>query len=166
MRRKKKYGRFRDWPRTGAHTTLPSTETGQGLELIRPCPLQRLAKDWSSYDLALYRDWPRTGAHRTLPSTETGQGLWSSFDLALYRDWPRTGAHTTLPSTETGQGLELIRPCPLQRLAKDWSSYDISIYADGSVKDGTEMGAGGILDTIHRQSDPNNHNSYAMPAGT
>ena len=35
----------------------------------------------------------------------------------------------------------------LQGLAKDWSSYDLAIYADGSTMNCTAMGGGGILVT-------------------
>ena len=53
----------------------------------------------------------------------------------------------------------------LLRLAMDWSSYDLTIYTDGSVKDRTEMGGGGILSTNGHPSDPTNPHSYAMPTG-
>ena len=53
-----------------------------------------------------------------------------------------------------------------QRLAKHWSSYDLAIYTDGPVKDGSETGGGGILVTTDYQSDHSNHHSYAIPVGT
>ena len=52
----------------------------------------------------------------------------------------------------------------LQRLAKDWSSYDLTIYSDGSATNGTEIGGGGILVTADHPSNPTIHHSYAIPA--
>ena len=53
----------------------------------------------------------------------------------------------------------------LQRLTKDWSSYNLSIYTDGSVTNSTEIGGGGILITSDHQSNPTIHLSYAILAG-
>ena len=53
----------------------------------------------------------------------------------------------------------------LQKLTKDWSSYDLTIYTDGLVKDGTETGGGGILFSTDRPSDPTNYHSNAMLTG-
>ena len=49
-----------------------------------------------------------------------------------------------------------------QKFIKDWSSYDLTIYRDGSVKDGAEMGGRCILVTTGHPSDPANHHSYAI----
>ena len=54
----------------------------------------------------------------------------------------------------------------LQRLDKDWRSYFLAIYSDGSATNGTAMGEGGILFTAGHPSNPTIHHSYAIPAGT
>ena len=54
----------------------------------------------------------------------------------------------------------------LQILAKDWSSYDLTIYTDGSATNGTAIGGGGILFTAGNLSNHAIHHSYAMPVGT
>ena len=54
----------------------------------------------------------------------------------------------------------------LQELAKDWSSYNLTIYTDGSVKNGTETGGGGILATTGHPRDPIDLHSNAIPAST
>ena len=53
----------------------------------------------------------------------------------------------------------------VQKLAKDWSSFSLTIYTDGSVTNCTEIGGGGILVTAGHPSDPTIDGSYAMPAG-
>ena len=54
----------------------------------------------------------------------------------------------------------------LLRLAKDWSSYDITIYSDGSAKNGTAIGGGDILVNAGHPSNLAIHHSYVIPAGT
>ena len=54
----------------------------------------------------------------------------------------------------------------LQRLAKDWSSYDLTIYTDGSVTNGTAIGAGGISVTAGHLSNPTIQYSYDIPEST
>ena len=54
----------------------------------------------------------------------------------------------------------------LLSLAKDWSSYDLTIYMDGSATNGAEIGGGDILHTAGHPSNPTIHHSYATPTGT
>ena len=54
----------------------------------------------------------------------------------------------------------------LHRLAKDRSTYDLTICTDCSAMNGTAIGGGGILLTADHQSNPTIHHSYAIPAGT
>ena len=54
----------------------------------------------------------------------------------------------------------------LHRLAKDWSSYDLAIYTDGSAKNGTAIGGGGVLVTAGPPSKTAIYHYNAMPAGT
>ena len=54
----------------------------------------------------------------------------------------------------------------LQRLAMDWSAYDLAIYADGLVMNGTEIGGGGILVIDGLPNEPSIHHSNAIHAGT
>ena len=53
-----------------------------------------------------------------------------------------------------------------QRLAKNWSSHNLTIYTDGSAKNRrTAIGGEGILLTAGHQSNPTIHHSYAIQAG-
>ena len=54
----------------------------------------------------------------------------------------------------------------LQRFAKDWSSYDLTIYTDGLATNVAAIGKGGTLVTAGQQSNPTIHHPYAIPAGT
>ena len=51
-------------------------------------------------------------------------------------------------------------------VAKDWISYDLTICTDGSAKNGTAIGIGGILLTAGHTSNPKIYHSYAIPTGT
>ena len=51
------------------------------------------------------------------------------------------------------------------RLAKDWTSYDLTIYTDGSTANSTATGWGGIMLTDRHPSNPTIQHSYAIPAG-
>ena len=42
----------------------------------------------------------------------------------------------------------------LQRLAKEWSANDLTIYTDGTATNGTAIGGGGILVTARHPSNP------------
>ena len=53
----------------------------------------------------------------------------------------------------------------LQRLAKDRSSYDLTINMDDSAMNGTAIGGGGIVVTAGHPSNPTIHHSYAIPDG-
>ena len=54
----------------------------------------------------------------------------------------------------------------MQRLTKDGSSYDRTIYTDGSAMKDTAIGGGGILLTVDHPSNPTIHHSHAILAGT
>ena len=53
-----------------------------------------------------------------------------------------------------------------QRLAKDWSSYNLTIYTDGSATNSTAIDGKEILLTAGHQSNPTIHHSYAIPVST
>ena len=52
------------------------------------------------------------------------------------------------------------------RLAKNWSSYNLTIYTDGTATNSTAIGGGGNLFTAGHPGNPTIHRSYAIPTGT
>ena len=54
--------------------------------------------------------------------------------------------------------------CALQKFAKDWSSYNLTIYTYGSATNGT--GGRGTMLTAGQPSNHAIHHSYAIPAST
>ena len=80
--------------------------------------------------------------------------------------WLQTGNHVLgVDRVKSGEA-EKYKIWALQRLVKDWSSYDLTIYTDGSAMNGTAIGGGGILITVGPQSSHTIHHSYATLAGT
>ena len=84
----------------------------------------------------------------------------------LFPPWLATGNHIFEVDGARSGDMENDKVWALQKHTKDWSSYNLTIYADCSVKDCTEAGGRDILATIGHQFDPTNHQSHAIPAVT
>ena len=84
----------------------------------------------------------------------------------LLKPWLQTGNHVYEVDCACSGDAEKGKVWALHKLAKDWSSYDLAIYTDGLVKDGTEIGGGGTLVTTGHPCDPTDNHFYSMPVGT
>ena len=84
----------------------------------------------------------------------------------LLLPWLQTGSHVLEVDGAKSCEAEKDKIWALQRLAKDWNSCDLTIYADGSATNVPAIGGGGILVTAGFPCNPTIHHSYALPAGT
>ena len=81
----------------------------------------------------------------------------------LLPPWLQTGNHVFELDGEKSGEAEKDKIWALQRLTKDWNSYDLTIYTDGSSKNDAVIGGGGILLTAGHPCSPTIYRSYAIP---